>query len=495
MGAYRVKSVHKLGSLLWCFRPYDDGWVRIDHPGAERPLFDHIPGRTKLRAVGPTTAKRSLEDAAALVARADVADVDDGMRRRLENFVANFDAWRAIAAERSAPLLAGFGMDLEPLPVVADDEPFNPALAGLRKMTPSSEGPAVSPPDEAPVEPAPPRVEPASTTAPSSGTEDRGPEASPHVIDSSLMTRLQQDYGNETAKRVALGTLTKPMLVLRGHPGVGKSRLAVMLMDDPERRMIVAVASTWRGREDLLGYVNPVNGEFEPTGFCDFLDRAAKAWNGGDRRPRLVVFEEFNLSPPEFWLSDLLVRMQYPEDDVAARTVDLGGRRVRGWERDESTVFISPALLFVGTMNVDHTTRPLSPRVLDRASVVTIDLDPVRALRQAGLKLDDDQVEAIRGLDNVLRDKAATFSVRTAQSLGRCLANAERLEMTTWDCLDVVLIQEVFSKLRIAAGDPVDAGVVVSLRKWADDYGEELPLFQTHVDDMHGRTQSGLDSL
>jgi hypothetical protein len=491
-GAYRVGRVEWLGARRCRIFPSADEWVRIDAPSAELPRYEHIGYRTRLRAIAPTTAKRALMDAELLVIQRG-PDADPEMRERLAAFIANFDSWQREARERAGPLLSQLQMDVdEEAPSKA--VPFNTAFSVLRHLTPSAgEDAAVA--EVRAVEPERRKLDVVGEEVSEPPETGEAPKADGSIVDAALMARLQQDYGHETARRAAIGVLTKPMLVLRGHPGVGKSRLATMLTDDPERRLIVAVASTWRGREDLLGYVNPVNGEFEPTGFCDFLERTAKAFFDGDRRLRVVVFEEFNLSPPEYWLSDLLVRMQFAENDIAARTIDLGGRAVRGWNKSESTVFVSPSLLLVGTMNVDHTTRPLSPRVLDRASVVHIDLDPVRALKQANLKLDDDQVESIRGLDNVLRDRSATFSARTAQSLAKCLANATRLELTAWECLDVVLIQEVFSKVRIVAGDTLDMNVVARLVKWADEYADELPLCKTHVDDMSGRAQSGVDSL
>ena len=77
---------------------------------------------------------------------------------------------------------------------------------------------------------------------------------------------------------------------------------------------------------------------------ADFGSWAAKAWDSGDRRAFVVIFEEFNLSQPEHWLSELLVRSQYPATERIDRTIRLGGTRVRGWgEKEEPRVFFSPA--------------------------------------------------------------------------------------------------------------------------------------------------------
>src|SRR5690606_17721558 len=124
--------------LMWRIVPYHDAWVRIDDTNAEVPRFDHISGRTRLRAVSPGTAKRALRDAATLVARSDADDPE--MRERLDAFVENFDDWQRIAAQRADPLLAGFGMEVgAPLAASVPAEPFNPALAQLRGVTPAAE--------------------------------------------------------------------------------------------------------------------------------------------------------------------------------------------------------------------------------------------------------------------------------------------------------------------------------------------------------------------
>lgn len=122
---------------------------------------------------------------------------------------------------------------------------------------------------------------------------------------------LEAQFGTHLVDALSVAFITKSLVILTGAPGAGKSWIASRLLDDNarDRTVIVPVASTWRGREDLLGYVNPINGSFEATEFTHFLCGAQDAWEAGDRRARLVIFEEFNLSQPEHWLSDLLVRL------------------------------------------------------------------------------------------------------------------------------------------------------------------------------------------
>ena len=251
-----------------------------------------------------------------------------------------------------------------------------------------------------------------------------------------------------------------------------------LLIDDSEgrRTLTVPVSSTWRGREDLLGYVNPINNEFEATAFTTFLNEAGNAWDQGDRRTRVVVFEEFNLSQPEFWLSEILVRTQFPADSRKERTIELGGLRVRGWVGTNTGVFLAPSVRFVATVNSDHTTRPLSPRVLDRAAVVEITIEPRDAIAAVDLELTDDQVDAIADLDFLSRTKGATFSLRTARSLRACVENRDGIGLSDdWKAIDLILAQEVLSKIRLLAGDPEDRRFCDSLLSWSSPLGKHLP--------------------
>jgi hypothetical protein len=282
--------------------------------------------------------------------------------------------------------------------------------------------------------------------------------------DSGRGEKIKAVYSKDVLEAIMAVSLTKNILILTGNPGVGKSTLAIDLIDDAERKLIVPVGSTWRGREDLLGYVNPISNEFE----------AEAAWRKGDKRTYLVIFEEFNLSQPEYWFADILVRSQYPDDQEKLRTIELGGKSIRG-VANTSRILITPTLRFVATINNDHTTLSLSPRVLDRASIVELTLEPRATIERARLYLEEMQIMAIEELDALLKYKGAMFSLRAAESLRRCLDNLQTLEMNSpWDALDIVLLQQVLTKVRLMVGDPSNDSLMQSLEDWSESYGKYL---------------------
>ena len=182
------------------------------------------------------------------------------------------------------------------------------------------------------------------------------------------------------------------------------------------------------------------------------------------------------MSQPEYWFADILVRSQYPEEQERLRTLELGGKSIRGIPNSQGgKVFITPALRFVATINNDHTTLSLSPRVLDRASIVELLLDPRSTLSRAELQLEENQTLAIEQLDGLLRYKNAMFSMRAAEALKRAIEHLHHLEFnSTWDALDMVLLQQVLTKVRLMVGDPSNDNLLQALEEWSEDYGKNL---------------------
>ena len=155
--------------------------------------------------------------------------------------------------------------------------------------------------------------------------------------------------------------------------------------------------------------------------------------------------------------------------------IELGGKSIRGISNNTSKVLISPALRFVATINNDHTTLSLSPRVLDRASIVELSLEPRTTLDRAKLELEEKQIMSIEELDALLKYKNAMFSLRAAESLKRCIENMQPMDMnSTWDALDLVLIQQVLTKVRLMVGDPGNDSLMQGLEEWTENYGKYL---------------------
>lgn len=456
-GAYRVRNVspQKINEFktLWKIEPYPDGWTRFQQPYILTVYYKSIIGGVYLKEVNRVAVENMFEKAAeqARSPHPNWTNTEDA--ERFANFHANLHEWFEVA-RNNAELLQQQqniirSVTYRSTPSVnVTKHPFD----GLKNL------------DLKKTPPLPIKTQPKNGTT-----------IYPLIEKESIKEKIKKNYSKENLDALMAVSLTKNILIITGHPGVGKSSLALDLIDDSERQLIVPVGSTWRGREDLLGYLNPISNEFEPTEFTRFLAKAEAAWRKNDKRTYMVIFEEFNLSQPEYWFADILVRSQYSDDAEQSRTIELGGKNIRGITTTGSKIFISPALRFIATINNDHTTLSLSPRVLDRASIIELNLEPRATLERSKLELEEQQIMSIEELDLLLKYKNAMFSLRAAESLKRCLDNLQLLDMNTaWDALDIVLLQQVLTKVRLMVGDPANDSLMQGLEDWSESYGKYL---------------------
>lgn len=507
VGAYRVQSVERFQagfSNRWIVRPYPDGWTEFGalHVKSARP---EDAGGRYVKQID----RRDVERALATGDSAGSSWADAATVQRFHAFRERYPKWIERAAERARAFApaphadastrsssggsydlsrgGGGGLGHRPLrglealrPSVPSDVAKASTLVDAATAAPGSmSGTSATTPQAS-----------SPTTAAGSGPSVAAPSSGrgPSFLEEAVRERVETVYGNDVRTAIEVALATRDLVVLQGEPGVGKSYLALGLLDDPkrERTLVVPVAATWRGREDLLGYVNPIDGGFVSTPFTRFLERAAEAWRGGDRRTHLVVFEEFNLSQPEHWLADVLAVSQY--EDEADRSIHLC-QDPDGAARE---VFLSPALRLVGTVNNDHTTRSLSPRVLDRAAVVALEIRPKEAMRRVELDdLDDDLVRAIDDLDDLLAPRGAAFSIRTARALKQCLAFGG--DLTQGAAVDLVLAQQVLSKVDLSPHEPLDLRLVEQLGEWSGESGRILERCGALIERWNDLLSSGRD--
>jgi len=181
------------------------------------------------------------------------------------------------------------------------------------------------------------------------------------------------------------------LTVLAGLPGSGKTssvmRLGISqgLCSQSESNsdcfLNVPVARGWVSSRDFVGFNNSLKGVFQPakTGIYQFLRQSEQP--KADAVLRMILLDEANLSPIEHYWSEFLAMC---DKEGRNRPLDTG---VQGTKR---YLKVANNIRFIATINNDNTTEPLSPRLCDRAPVITMDAPHIESAEQhiASLSLD-----------------------------------------------------------------------------------------------------------
>ena len=193
-------------------------------------------------------------------------------------------------------------------------------------------------------------------------------------------------FDDETLYNYHICLKTRPLVILAGLSGTGKSKLsqlyaeAIGHKDQNGRYLRLAVRPSWNDDRFLLGYQNTITGEYVTEPALDFIIRAEAD------RDNLYFFclDEMNLAHVEYYFSQFLSAL---EEEPAARKLLLMSETTKNRLQKEgkplevpSEVIIPTNLLFTGTINVDETTQALSDKVIDRANTLEffdVDLDKI----------------------------------------------------------------------------------------------------------------------
>lgn len=185
-------------------------------------------------------------------------------------------------------------------------------------------------------------------------------------------SNVQFGDGHDSLVRAFLISLvTKPLVILTGLSGSGKTQIAVRLGEwlGNGRLYVAAVRPDWTGAEALFGYedgLRPlVNGrpQWSVPDTLAFMLAAAN----DPQHPYLLLLDEMNLAHVERYFADVLSGMESGQPCLPNLSREEDGC----WRARPSASGRIPLprnLWIVGTVNVDETTYMFSPKVLDRAN-------------------------------------------------------------------------------------------------------------------------------
>jgi hypothetical protein len=239
-------------------------------------------------------------------------------------------------------------------------------------------------------------------------------------------------YKDDDIRAFLAGMAVSRLIILQGMSGTGKSSLPRIFSESISGfNRLIPVESSWRDRNELLGYYNDFNKKFNAKTFTIELYRSGK--KECHMVPTFIVLDEMNLSRIEYYFSDFLAVLQETNpknwlielvsNDMRTLPMDIPVKEKNNmpnkdhsdiysiWERfkksqsgeletsitdEEKTrladyleplglltgakdlingrkVRVSKNVWFVGTANRDESTFEITDKVYDRAQVISLD--------------------------------------------------------------------------------------------------------------------------
>jgi hypothetical protein len=248
------------------------------------------------------------------------------------------------------------------------------------------------------------------------------------------------DQGLITAFYSALKT--KGFVILSGLTGTGKTKLAQLFAEllcpncNPQDEQNTQIAQTssekptqcncthlflpvrpdWRDSKALLGYHNPITGNYESTKLLQFIVEAIDNYNTykNNAIPHFIILDEMNLSHVEYYFAEFLSVLESGRDENywTKETIKLHNSEKplldNNGKEIPKEIKLPPNLYIIGSVNVDETTYIFSPKVLDRA--FTIEFREVNFDDYSQFEIDKEKAKSIietirKGLLEDLRNK------------------------------------------------------------------------------------------
>lgn len=197
------------------------------------------------------------------------------------------------------------------------------------------------------------------------------------VVDYARECRLHLSYSLEDMATFVAGLGASRLSILQGMSGTGKTSLPKIfteaLMGNCE---IVEVESSWRDKNELLGYYNEFSKCYTPKKFTQCLYKAKL----NSSVLTFIVLDEMNLSRIEYYFSDFLSLMENEEDKREIKLLNIKLFRKENGENipylgltDGHTIKMPANVWFIGTANRDESTFEISDKVYDRAQTMNFD--------------------------------------------------------------------------------------------------------------------------
>jgi hypothetical protein len=192
------------------------------------------------------------------------------------------------------------------------------------------------------------------------------------VVNYAKDSRLHLSYSNESIATFIAGLGACRLTILQGMSGTGKTSLPKIFSEAIDGNCdIIEVESSWKDKNELLGFYNEFSSTFTPKKFTQALYKAAL----NPEIATFIVLDEMNLSRIEYYFSDFLSLMENEEGkrELKLLNIKLAVKEEGGKEKEYEaleeghTIKVPSNVWFIGTANRDESTFVISDKVYDRA--------------------------------------------------------------------------------------------------------------------------------
>lgn len=296
------------------------------------------------------------------------------------------------------------------------------------------------------------------------------------IVDYAKNSPEHLSYTKETIASFVSGLGFSKLTILQGISGTGKTSLPKIFTKAilGETR-ILEVESSWKDKNELIGYFNQFSKKFIPTKFTNSLYEASL-------NPHIIYFivlDEMNLSRIEYYFSDFLSLMENEENKRILNLVNIplnryeDGKLVNYKSLLENQYFPIPKnIYFIGTANNDESIFDISDKVYDRASILDFNKRN-KKVRNISSKLDErfisyqtlnklfidaiessdfdaEQYPLIISTEEILSKYNITFGNRILKQIEEFVAIYNKCfeDDRTKEAVEQILLTKVVSKLR-----------------------------------------------
>ncbi|MEJ8554846.1 McrB family protein [Tepidibacter sp. Z1-5] len=182
-------------------------------------------------------------------------------------------------------------------------------------------------------------------------------------------------YDTDDLINFHISAKTNPLTIVAGMSGTGKTQLArayanVLGLSEKEGSLLfLPISPSYIEPDDLIGYLNTNNGLYvaAETGLVDVLIKA----ENNPEEIYMIIFDEMNLSQVEHWFAPFISLLELNADDRRLKLYSENSI-CHNNSKYKSSIKIRDNIIFIGTVNLDETTKDFSDRLLDRANIVTL---------------------------------------------------------------------------------------------------------------------------